>query len=242
MTFPRSGLQRRTLHLGFERAVIVQSACHGTDHGALLDALRFGDGRYRGVALLNPATTADDVTTLHAAGVRGARFSFLPHLGGYPAESHIRHVERLVEPFGWHLAIHVTGVDLIACYEQIRAIRVPVVIDHMARVDVRQGHSGQAFALLLRLLESERVWVKVSGIDRLSKQPPPFIDALPFARALAGHAPERVVWGTDFPHPNISGAMPDDGDLVDLIAEIAPDTAAREKLLVTNPARLFGWA
>ena len=160
---PKERLAALHAHLGFERAVIVQSACHGTDHGALLDALRPGGGRYRGVALLGPTATADDVAVLHGAGVRGARFSFLPHLGGYPAEGHMRHVERLVEPYGWHLAMHVTGADLVACYEQIRTIRVPVVTDHMARVDVRQGLSrpglcsaAQAARKRARLGEGER--------------------------------------------------------------------------------------
>jgi 2-pyrone-4,6-dicarboxylate lactonase len=226
-------------HLGFERAVIVQSACHGTDHAALLDALRAGAGRYRGVALVGAATSAADVQALHAAGVRGARFNFLPHLGGYPPEDLIRRVERLVEPHGWHFGIHVTGPDLVACEGLIRSLRLPVVIDHMARFDVREGLDGQAFTTLLRLLDGGRIAVKLSGIDRLSRQPGPYADALPFARRLAAHAPDQVVWGTDWPHPNLHGPMPDDGELVDLIAEIAPDETARRKLLVDNPARLF---
>ncbi|QCI64085.1 amidohydrolase family protein [Phreatobacter stygius] len=238
---PEQRLRALHDHLGFDRAVIVQSACHGADHAALIDALRTGAGRYRGVALLGAAATATDVADLHEAGVRGARFNFLPHLGGYPPESLIRHVERLVAPHGWHFAVHVTGADLIACEELIRSIRVPVVIDHMARFDIREGRAGQAFATLLKLLEGSRISVKLSGVDRLSRQAAPYDDALPFARALAAHAPDQVVWGTDWPHPNLHGPMPDDGDLVDLIAGIAPDKAARHKLLVANPARLFGF-
>lgn len=238
---PEARLRGLHDHLGFDRAVIVQSACHGTDHAALVDALRTGAGRYRGVALLGATATAGEVLALHEAGVRGARFNFLPHLGGYPPESLIRYVERLVEPHGWHFAIHVTGADLIACEALIRSIRAPVVIDHMARFDIRDGLAGQAFTTLLRLLDGGRIALKLSGIDRLSRQGPPYDDALPFARALAAHAPDQVVWGTDWPHPNLHGPMPDDGELVDIIAEIAPDEAARHKLLVANPARLFGF-
>jgi 2-pyrone-4,6-dicarboxylate lactonase len=238
---PKEKLAALHDHLGLARALIVQSACHGTDHAALLDALAWGKGRYRGVALLDATTTAEEVRRLHEAGVRGARFNFLPHLGGYPPSQLIHGIERLVAPFGWHFGIHVTGPDLIACETLIRSINVPVVIDHMARFDIAQGFSSEAFTLLLKLLENDRVAVKLSGIDRLTKQGPPYGDALAFARQLAAHAPDGVVWGTDWPHPNHQGPIPDDGELVDLIAEIAPSEAARAKLLVTNPARLFGF-
>lgn len=238
---PRESLRALHDHLGIARALIVQSACHGTDHSALLDALAWGSGRYRGVALLRPDATVEEVARLDAAGVCGARFNFLPHLGGYPPAEVIRRTEALVAPFGWHFGIHVTGPDLIACEELIRSIRAPVVIDHIARFDVRDGMAGAAFQLLLRLLDLPTVAVKLSGIDRLTRQGPPYADAIAFARAIAAHAPDRVVWGTDWPHPNHQGPIPDDGALVDAIAEIAPSPDARRKLLVDNPVRLFGF-
>lgn len=236
---PKERLRALHDHLGFERSLIVQSSCHGTDHAALLDALETGGGRYRGVALLSPQTPPAEVARLHEAGMRGVRFNFLPHLGGYPALDTIQSVLRLVAPFGWHIAIHVTGKDLLACRDLITAIEAPVVIDHIARIDVREGAAGEAFNLLRTLLDRGNIWVKLSGTDRVSQQPPPFEDAVALARILAAQAPERVVWGTDFPHPNIHSFMPDDGVLVDMIAAIAPNARARQLMLVDTPASLF---
>jgi predicted TIM-barrel fold metal-dependent hydrolase len=139
------------------------------------------------------------------------------------------------------VAIHVTGKDLLAHLDFINSIEARVVIDHIARLDVTEGVGGTAFTTLRRLLDGGRVWVKLSGTDRVSKQAPPFRDAVALARALAEHAPERVVWGTDWPHPNIDAHMPDDGQLVDSIAEIAPNESTRRRMLVDNPAELFGF-
>lgn len=225
--------------LGFERGVIVQSSCHGTDHAVLLDALAAGEGCYRGVALLKPDTPPSEVARLNAAGVCGVRFHFLPHLGGEPSLATMQAVMRLVAPFGWHVAIHVTGKELLSYVEFIAGVAAPVVIDHIGRVDVREGLEGRAFTVLRRLLDGGRVWVKLSGIDRISAGPPPFSDAVALARALAEHAPERVLWGTDWPHPNIRGHMPNDGALVDLIPQIAEDSRTRQRLLVDNPAEFF---
>jgi 2-pyrone-4,6-dicarboxylate lactonase len=234
----------RQLHdfLGLDRAVIVQSACHGTDHSALLDALDTSEGRYRGVALVTPATHPDDVARLDAAGVCGVRLNFLPHLGGAPSSETIDAILRLVRPYGWHVSVHVAGTGITDYADFIRSIDTPVVIDHMARVDIRSGLDGEHVASLLGLLDTGNVWVKLSGVDRLSaRSEGPYEDAVALARLLARHAPDRVVWGTDFPHPNITGSAPDDGVLVDLIAEIAPDEDLRNKMLVTNPAELFGF-
>ncbi|MEA3023119.1 MAG: 2-pyrone-4,6-dicarboxylate lactonase [Alphaproteobacteria bacterium] len=227
--------------LGFERGIFVQSSCHGTDHAAVLDALRDAKGRYRGVALLAPETPAQEVARLNDAGFCGVRFHFLPHLGAAPSYDAMRSVMRLIAPHGWHVAIHVTGKDLLAHLDFINSIEARVVIDHIARLDVTEGVGGAAFTALRRLLDGGRVWVKLSGTDRVSKQAPPFRDAVALARALAEHAPERVVWGTDWPHPNIDAHMPNDGQLVDSIAEIAPAEATRRRMLVDNPAELFGF-
>ncbi|RAI43943.1 amidohydrolase family protein [Rhodoplanes roseus] len=225
--------------LGFERGVFVQSSCHGTDHRALLDLLAATDGRYRGVALLAPDTPADEVARLHAAGLRGVRFNFLPHLGGRPSLDGLRTVMDLVAPFGWHIEIHVTGKELLDSLDVIAGIRAKVVIDHIGRVDVAEGTSGFAFGALKKLLDRGNIWVKLSGVDRISRAGPPFADAVALARALARHAPQRVLWGTDWPHPNISRFMPNDGELVDLIPQIAEDTRTQQSMLVDNPTEFF---
>jgi len=226
--------------LGFERGVFVQSSCHGQDHAALVDLLQAGQGGYRGVALLASDTPAEEVERLDAVGVCGVRFHFMSHLGAPPPMEDIRKVIRLVAPYGWHIAMHIAGEGAVEHFDFIRDLEAPVVIDHMARIDIAEGLNGEAFTALLRLLDLGHVWVKLSGADRISKAGPPFRDAIPFAKKLAQHAPERVVWGSDWPHPNVAH-MPNDGDLVDLIAEITPDVKARRLMLVDNPTRLFGF-
>jgi 2-pyrone-4,6-dicarboxylate lactonase len=238
---PKERLFALHAFLGFERGIFVQSSCHGTDHAAVLDALKDAKGRYRGVALLAPGTPAQEIARLNDAGFCGVRFHFLPHLGAAPSYDAMRSVMRLIAPHGWHVAIHVTGKDLLAHLDFINSIAARVVIDHIARLDVAEGVGGAAFTALRRLLDGGRVWVKLSGTDRVSKQAPPFRDAVALARALAEHAPERVVWGTDWPHPNIDAHMPNDGQLVDSLAEIAPNDSTRRRMLVDNPAELFGF-
>lgn len=234
-------LRRRHEHLGFDRAVIVQSACHGTDHAALLDALRTGGDRYRGVALATPDTPAAEIARLHEAGVRGVRVNFLPHLGGAPPPEAIDALVRLVRPFGWHVQVHVAGEGVAELSDVLAGIGPRVVIDHLARVDLRAGVRSPAVSALLRLMDTGNVWVKLSGADRVSLTGPPYHDAADLARLLVDHAPERVLWGTDFPHPNIRGASPDDGALTDLIDRITPTDTHRHRLLVTNPAELYGF-
>lgn len=226
--------------LGFERGVFVQSSCHGSDHAVLLDLLTAASDRYRGVALLNPSTPDAEIERLHTAGVCGGRFHFLSHLGAPTPYDDIRAVIAKVAPLGWHIAIHVGGQGGVEQYDFITSIEAPVVIDHVGRIDIGEGLNGEAFTALRRLLDRGNVWVKLSGIDRITKQTYPYADAVRFARALADYAPERVVWGSDWPHPN-HFAVPNDGELVNLIAEIAPDEATRHKMLVENPAKLFGF-
>ncbi|MGJ4894874.1 amidohydrolase family protein [Bradyrhizobium oligotrophicum] len=235
---PETALRRLHDRLGTDRAVIVHSQGHGRDHRPLLDALAVGEGRYRGVAVLGAEVTAAEVARLDAAGVCGARFNFLAHLGGAPSAEHMRAVLALVRPLDWHVAIHVTGADLIRYAELIAAIEVRVVIDHMARPDLGRN-LGACQEILCRLLDSGRVWIKLSGADRISREGAPYHDVVPFARSLAAHAPERVLWGSDWPHVNIKGHMPDDAVLADLVAEIAPSETARQRLLVDNPSAFF---
>jgi 2-pyrone-4,6-dicarboxylate lactonase len=239
---PKEDLFRLHAFLGFERGVFVQSTCHGSDHAALVDLLAAGAGRYRGVALLKPTMTEAEVERLDDAGVRGLRLHFyFPHLGAPMPRDDMRKVIALAAPYGWHIAFHVGGDGILEQYDFIASIEAPIVIDHIARINVAEGRDGKAFATLRRLLDRGNVWVKLSGTDRITKQPYPYADAVPFARDLAAHAPERVVWGTDWPHPNHK-AMPNDGELVDLIAEIAPDARTRQLMLVDNPTKLFGFA
>jgi 2-pyrone-4,6-dicarboxylate lactonase len=229
-------LQRR---LGLTRAVLVQASCHGTDNAAMVDALRGAGGRYAGVAMVDETFTPDDLAELHEAGVRGTRFNFVAHLGGAPDLERFDRVVARVAPLGWHVVLHFDAADLPTYAGLLDRMPCPFVIDHMARVDAAAGLDQAPFRALLGLLADERCWVKVSGAERLTAGgAPPYDDVVPFARALVEAAPDRVLWGTDWPHPNVRH-MPDDGDLLDLVADFAPDPDARVRILVDNPARLY---
>ena len=232
-------LQRR---LGLVRAVFVQASCHGTDNRAMLDALRRGNGRYAGVAMVDDGCTDDELRAMHTVGVRGIRFNFVAHLGGAPDLTRFWRLVGRVAPRGWHVVLHFDAKDIASYAGMLNNMPCPYVIDHMARVDATAGLDQAPFQALLRLLGDERCWVKVSGAERLTATgPPPYDDVVPYARALIEAAPDRVLWGTDWPHPNVRH-MPDDGDLVDLVAEFAPDETTRHRLLVHNPARLYDFA
>jgi predicted TIM-barrel fold metal-dependent hydrolase len=231
-----AGLHR---FLGLSRAVIVQSSCNGSDHAVLLDALAAGGGNLRGVALIGERTPAAEIARLHEAGVRGLRLNFLPHLRQPPGPREVATVLAKVADYGWHAEIHVAGRGVLDHDALIRGIAAPVVIDHLGRVDLAEGLDSPTVRGLKALLDTGKVWVKVSGVDRLSRTGPPYADAVELAALLVDHAPERVLWGTDFPHPNIAGDAPDDGLLTDLLADIAHRRDHRERLLVTNPAEFF---
>ena len=235
---PETELRRIDDHFGFTRAVFVQSQGHGWDHQPVVDALAAGRGRYRAVALIRADTAPEEVKRLDAAGFCGARFSFMTHLG-FPDLSNVRAAMALVRPYDWHIAIHVSGHGLADMEEFIRSIEAPVVIDHMGRPETSEGPDGPAMLALRRMLDTGRVWVKLSGADRMSHQKVPYTDALPIARSIAVHAPERILWGSDWPHVNLHGPMTDDACLVDLIAEIAPSESVRHRMLVDNPTEFF---
>ena len=228
--------------LGLSRGVIVQASCHGTDNRAMLDAIARAHGRYRGVAIVGGDITDSALADLHAAGVRGARFNFVQHLGGAPDLEVFDRVTGRLEALGWHVVLHLDAEDIETYAERIGRLRVPFVIDHMGRVRAAQGLDQAPFRKLLELMRNPLAWVKVCGGERVSVGKRPFSDAAPFAQALIEAAPDRVLWGTDWPHPNITKDMPNDGELVDLMLDFCPDPGLRQRLLVDNPARLYGFA
>jgi len=230
--------------LGIERCVIVHSAAHGYDLRATSDALAAKGGAYLGVALV-PTTISDaELRALDAQGYRGARFHYVAHLGHGPPIDEVIAFGRRLAPLGWHLQLHMAAERIGELAPAIRRSPVPVMIDHMGRVDASRGLAQQPFRDLLALLAHTNVWVKVSGADRLTRQDPrigpPYADAVPFARKLVAEFGDRCVWGTDWPHPNHEPPVPDDGLLVDLLAEIAPG-AALQAVLVDNPRRFYGF-
>lgn len=225
--------------LGIERAVIVQASCHGTDNRVTLDAIATSRGRYRGIAIVDETFTARDYANLHEGGIRGVRFNFVKHLGGMPDMNVFHRVVERIQPLGWHLVVHLDAVDIAELSGIFRQLPLPFVIDHMGRVKAAAGLDQVPFRALVELMKLENCWVKVCGSERVSSAGPPFLDAVPFAQALASAAPDRVLWGTDWPHPNIARHMPNDGDLVDLVPLIAPTEELKQKLLVENPAGLY---
>lgn len=238
---PREHLAALHAVLRIERAVIVQASCHGTDNRATLDAIAHSGGAYRGVAIVDESFEDADYLALHDGGIRGVRFNFVRHLGGMPDMKVVHAVLQRIAPLGWHLVVHLDAVDIVELSSTLRSFPVPFVIDHMGRVKASAGVDQAPFRALLDLVQVENCWVKVCGSERVSTAGPPFHDAIPFARALVDAAPDRVLWGTDWPHPNVGRFMPNDGDLVDLLPLIAPDDASRHRLLVENPARLYGF-
>lgn len=231
----------KALHarIGVERAVIVNATPYGRDNTVILDAIAQSDGRYRGIANVDARATDRELEVLDSGGVDGCRFTFLSRLGGRPDMAAFDRIVARVAPFGWHVDLYVPGALLDELAPRLEALPVPYVIDHMGVVDASAGLEQPGFRALLSLLtRDEKCWVKVTGPERISRTGPPFHDAVPYARALLETAPRRVLWGTDWPHPNVP-FMPNDGDLMDLVALFTPDDEHRRWLLVDNPARLF---
>jgi 2-pyrone-4,6-dicarboxylate lactonase len=234
--------QLRALHqkLGIERAVIVHASCHGPDMRATLDAIARAGGRYRGTAIIDASYGDKDFEKMHEGGIRGVRFNFVKHLGGRPDMAFFQRTVERLKALGWHLILHLDAGDIVELRDILRRLPVPMVIDHMGRVKAAAGLHQEPFRALLELMRHDHAWVKVCGSERVSSMGPPFTDAIPFARALIEAAPDRVLWGTDWPHPNVTH-MPDDAGLVGLIPLMAPDAIQQKKLLVDNPARLYGF-
>lgn len=228
-------------HLGFERNVIVQATCHGADNRALVDALLHSEGRARGVASVRRDVSDEELDSLHTAGVRGVRFNFVKRLVDTLPHETLLDVGERVQRLGWHLVIYFEATDLSELATFFASLPGTVVFDHMGRPDVSKTPGGDEFDCFIDLLEChENIWAKVSCPDRLSiSGPPDYDDVVPFARRVVETFPDRVLWGTDWPHPNLKSHMPDDGKLVDYIPKIAMTEALQHKLLVANPMRLY---
>jgi 2-pyrone-4,6-dicarboxylate lactonase len=236
---PKEALQALNERLGFSRCVVVQSSCHGLDNAVTEDAVAARRASWRGIALLRPDVADAELRRLDAAGFRGVRFNYMGHLGpAVPIDEVLRLAARLT-PLGWHLQVHGDPRLLVELGPVLRRSPVPVVIDHIGRVDAALGLDQPAFRALQGLMDDERFWVKLSGVDRISRRGPPYDDALPFAARLVADFGERVLWGNDWPHPNHAGPIPDDDALVSAIERMAPTEDARRKLLVDNPQRLY---
>jgi 2-pyrone-4,6-dicarboxylate lactonase len=234
---PKDVLIDRHMFLGIERGVVVQSAAHGFDNSAAADLLADKKGSYVGVALVPVNVDMSELKKLHEQGFRGVRFNFVQHLGGGPALADVMKLSTKLAALDWHLQLHVEPSIILKMSTELKFSPVPVVIDHMGRVDASRGLDQPGFKHLLKLMEDKRFWVKVSGLERASRQGAPYSDAVPFARKLVAEFRERVLWGSDWPHPNLD-AIPDDGKLVDLIGEFA-DEKQRQALLVDNPMKLY---
>jgi 2-pyrone-4,6-dicarboxylate lactonase len=237
---PLEDLQRLHARLGLERAVIVHASCHGPDMRATLDAIARSGGRFRGTAIIDESYTERDFERMHEGGIRGVRFNFVRHLGGRPDMGFFRKTVERLRPLGWHLILHLDAGDLVELESTFRSLPVPFVIDHMGRVKAADGLQQPPFKVLLETMKNPKCWVKICGAERVSSAGPPFTDAVPFAQALIAAAPQRVLWGTDWPHPNVKW-MPDDAALLDLFPLMAPDEALQRQILVDNPARLYGF-
>lgn len=227
-------------HLGLSRNVIVQASCHGKDNSAMIDALRAADGRARGVAVVAHDIGDDELDQMHAAGVRGVRFNFVKRLvDATPREVFMATADR-VQRLGWHIVVYFEAPDLADLTPFLKQLPGIVVVDHMGRPDVTQPLDGPGFQAFANLMaDMPNLWTKVSCPERLTVAGPPYDDVVPFQRHLVEHFSDRVLWGTDWPHPNMKSHRPDDGLLVDTIARIAPTAALQQALLVDNPMRLY---
>jgi 2-pyrone-4,6-dicarboxylate lactonase len=231
----------RALHqkIGVERCVIVNATVHGTDNRVVTDAIAQSGGAYKGIANVNDEMSDKELEGLDKAGIRGCRFAFLKRLGGVGDMAKFNRIVHRVAELGWHVDVYFEPGTIGEFAPTLSALPTSYVIDHMGTTLAAKGLDDPSFQALLDLqAKDEKCWVKISGLERASAGGRPFHDSVPFAKKLIDNAPDRVLWGTDWPHPNVK-IMPNDGEIVDLIPLYAPDPAVRQKLLVENPAKLF---
>lgn len=233
-------LDRMHRTLGIERAVIVQASIYGTDNRLMVDTIA-GRKNYRGVAVIDDATTDDELARMNAAGVRAARFNFAKFLGLVPPVETFRRCVARVRPLGWHVKIFGDFDEYKDHIPFLRDSGITVVLDHMGRVDFARGLKQPAMRTVLDLLGDERWWIMLSGEERHSASDFPWDDSIAFARAFVAAAPDRTIWATDWPHVRFRRKMPNDADLLEMLYRYVPDAAARRKILVDNPARLYGF-
>jgi 2-pyrone-4,6-dicarboxylate lactonase len=228
-------------YLGFDKNVVVQATCHGSDNSALLDVLERSDGRARGVVTVKPDISAEELQRMHDLGVRGVRFNYVKRLVDPKPDEYYREIIEKIRPLGWHVVLYFEPADLKEKKDFFTSLNIPLVIDHMGRPDVTKPVDGQEFEMFLDFMrENPNVWCKVSCPDRLTVSgSPEYADVVPFAKKIVEEFPDRVLWGTDWPHPNMKKEMPDDGILVDYVPSIATTPELQEKLLVTNPTKLY---
>lgn len=229
-------------HLGFSRNVIVQASCHGKDNAAMVDALEAAGDLARGVAVVDKSISTAQLQALDRAGVRAVRFNFVKRLVDTTPWADFLAIAAKIEPLGWHIVVYFEAPDLAELTPLLRQFNCPVVIDHMGRPDITAGVDADGFQAFIALLQDHpNMWTKVSCPERLSDLGPTadYADVVPFARTLVERFADRVLWGTDWPHPNMTSHMPDDGQLVEVIPQIAPTAALQQQLLVDNPMRLY---
>lgn len=237
---PTESYVRMLKTIGCERAVIVQPSVYGTDNSAMLDALRSGLFQFRGVAVVRPDITDRELQTYNDAGVRGIRVNLSSATPGMTLDQAREMIPRL-KPLGWHIQFFLDLKTMPDAVEKLSALDITIVIDHFGRVNAHEGVQGAAFQRLLQLVRRPNCWAKLIGPYFLSSRRPDFPDVAPLAQAVVAAAPDRVVWGTDWPHPSPHGAVPNDGDLADMLGAWVPDEAQRTRVLVDNPARLYGF-
>ncbi|WP_194085518.1 amidohydrolase family protein [Parasedimentitalea marina] len=229
-------------HLGFSRNVIVQATCHGKDNSAMIDACRAAGDLARGIASVGPEITEAEIRDMHEAGVRGVRFNFVKRLVDATPKEVFLDIAEKIKGFGWHIVVYFEAQDLEEIEPFLKQLPTTVVVDHMGRPDVSKGVDHPDFQRFIRLMdENQNIWSKVTCPERLSQQGPPYSDVVPYCAEIVERFPDRVLWGTDWPHPNMKSHMPDDGALVDFIQKIAPTKEQQKMLLVDNPMRLY-WA
>ena len=228
-------------HLGFSRSVIVQATCHGADNRALVDAIAHSGGTARGVATVKRDVTDGELARLHAAGVRGVRFNFVKRLVDALPHDELQEIAARIAPLGWHIVIYFVAEELAELSDFFLSLPAPLVVDHMGTPDVSQPADGPEFDRFVAFMAArDDIWCKVTCPERLSKEGPPhYADVIPFGRRIVEAFPDRVLWGTDWPHPNMKTHTPDEGQLVDFIPQIAPTAELQRKLLVDNPMRLY---